>query len=203
MNSGTKISFRRVFYTILGIMILGAGIALMVRAGLGTSPLDVLIEMIHFKVGMTVGRVTFIAQILMMVVTLVLYPKNIGIGTLLALVLTQFPIDLVYSLVQTSDIFYIDLMMSCFGAALTSLGSALIIHNGLGMGTYEALTFSISYHFDIRYLYVKYTLDAVFLILLVLMHGTIGVGTLISYLFIGRMIVIFMKLLEKIIVFGD
>ncbi len=203
MNYEMKIDPARLFYTILGIMILGAGVALAVKAGLGTSPLDVLIEISHFRIGLSVGRITFFAQIMMVVISLILYPKNIGIGTVLALFLTQFPIDLVYGLVRTSDVFVLNLVMSFIGAMLTSLGSALIIHAGMGMGTYEALTFSIAYRFNIKYLYVKFTLDAIFMILLLVFHGTIGVGTLISYLFIGRFIVIFMDLLKKVIVFPD
>lgn len=203
MNSGMKISFKRILLTIIGIMILGAGVAPAIKAGLGTSSLDVLIELISKNIGISVGRITFFAQMIMVIVSLILYPKNIGIGTVMALILTQFPIDLVYSLTPSSEVFYINLLMVIIGTILTSLGSALIIHAGLGMGTYEALTFSISYHFDIKYLYVKYTLDAVFLIILIIFKGRIGVGTIISYLFIGKLIELFKELFEKTIRIDD
>lgn len=192
-----RIDHRRVVYTILGIMVLGAGVALAVKAGLGTSSLDVLIELVSRKVGISVGRITFFAQIIMVVTALILYPKNIGIGTVLALFLTQFPIDLVYSITPQSEVFIINLIMVSVGTVLTSLGSAMIIDAGLGMGTYEALTFSIAYRFNIKYLYVKYCLDAIFLILLIVFGGTIGIGTIISYLFIGKLIEIFKEILEK------
>ena len=201
MNSVTKTDFRRFFYTILGIFILGAGVALAVRAGLGTSPLDVLIELLHFRIGISVGRITFAAQILMVVIALVLWPKTIGIGTLMAMFLTQFPIDLVYGLVGTYENFYINLFLCVTGTVLTAFGAAVIVRAGLGMGTYEALTFSISNRFQIKYLYVKYGLEAIFLLLLIIFHGTIGIGTLISYLFLGKLITVFIPLTEKWISF--
>ncbi len=201
MNYAMKIDLKRLFYTVLGIAILGAGVALAVRAGLGTSPLDVLIELFHFRIGISVGRLTFVAQILMVAIALILWPKTIGIGTVMAMVLTQFPLDLVYDLVGTYDSFYVNLFLCILGTVLTAFGAAVIIHAGLGMGTYEALTFSISNRFKIKYLYVKYGLEAVFLLLLILFHGTIGVGTLISYLFLGKLITVFIPLAEKWIVF--
>ncbi len=201
MNYAMKIDMKRLFYTVLGIAILGAGVALAVRAGLGTSPLDVLIELLHFRIGISVGRLTFVAQILMVAIALILWPKTIGIGTVMAMVLTQFPLDLVYDLVGTHESFYVNLFLCILGTVLTAFGAAVIIHAGLGMGTYEALTFSISDRFKIKYLYVKYGLEAVFLLLLVLFHGTIGIGTLISYLFLGKLITVFIPLAEKWIVF--
>ncbi|MBR4462796.1 MAG: YitT family protein [Erysipelotrichaceae bacterium] len=203
MNSETKIDIRRLFYTVLGIAILGAGVALAVRAGLGTSPLDVLIELVHFKIGISVGRLTFFCQVMMVVIALILWPKTIGIGTVMAMFLTQFPIDLVYDLVGTYDSFYINLFLCVIGTALTAFGAAVIIRAGLGMGTYEALTFSISNRFKIKYLYVKYGLEAIFLLLLILFHGTIGIGTLISYLFLGKLITVFIPVTEKWISFPD
>ena len=203
MNCAMKIDLKRLFYTALGIMILGAGVALAVRAGLGTSPLDVLIELLHFRIGISVGRLTFIAQILMVTIALVLWPKTIGIGTVMAMFLTQFPLDLVYELVGTYESFYLNLFLCVSGTVLTALGAAVIIHAGLGMGTYEALTFSISNRFKIKYLYVKYGLDAIFMLLLIIFHGTIGIGTLISYLFLGKLITVFLPILEKRIVFGN
>ncbi len=103
MNYAMKIDLKRLFYTVLGIAILGAGVALAVRAGLGTSPLDVLIELLHFRIGISVGRLTFVAQILMVAIALILWPKTIGIGTVMAMFLTQFPLDLVYDLVGTHE----------------------------------------------------------------------------------------------------
>ena len=203
MNSRIRTDIKKFFYTVLGITILGFGVALSVKAGLGTSPLDVLIEMLHFKTGFTVGRITFCAQIIMVIVSLILKPKMVGIGTVMALFLTQFPIDFAYGLIDTSSIFYINLLMVSIGSILTAFGSAMIVHAGLGMGTYEALTFSISDYFQIKYLYVKFTLDAIFMLLLVIFHGTIGIGTIISYLFIGKLITVFLDLFKRIIVFEE
>ena len=88
-----KIDPKRILVTLIGIYILGTGVALITIAGLGTGCLDALDEVIANATGLSFGRVTFFAQILMVIVALIIYPKNIGIGTLMSMFLTQFPIQ--------------------------------------------------------------------------------------------------------------
>ena len=197
MNLKMRISFRNLVYTILGIVFLGAGVAFTTKAGLGTNALDVLDEIIANKTGISFGRITFIAQILMIVFTLIFNYKYIGIGTLMSMFLTQFPLDFVYSLLSRSNSFVINLLMVVFGTIITGFGAALIIHGKLGMGTYEALTFSIASRLNCKFTYVKYALDSVFLILVIIFKRKIGIGTLIAYLFLGKFIEIFNDLLVK------
>ena len=199
MNLKMKISLRNIIFTVLGIMFLGIGVALSVRAGLGSNALDILDEIIANKTGISFGRITFIAQILMIVFAFFFDRKTIGIGTLMAMFLTQFPVDITYSLIGKSDSFVINLMMVITGVIIMAFGAALIIKGRLGMGTYEALTFSIANRFNFRFVYVKYVLDSIFLLLVIIFRGTIGIGTIITYLFLGRLIELFCGLLDKYI----
>ena len=110
MNLKMKINLRNIIFTILGIIFLGVGVAFTTKAGLGTNALDVLDEIIANKTGISFGRITFIAQILMIVFAFIFDRKTIGIGTLMAMFLTQFPIDITYSLINRSDSFIINLL---------------------------------------------------------------------------------------------
>ena len=199
MNLKMKISLRNIIFTVLGIMFLGIGVALSVRAGLGSNALDILDEIIANKTGISFGRITFIAQILMIVFAFIFDRKTIGIGTLMAMFLTQFPVDITYSMIDSSNNFIVNLMMVIMGVIVMAFGAALIIKGRLGMGTYEALTFSIANRFNFRFVYVKYVLDSIFLLLVIIFRGTIGIGTIITYLFLGRLIELFCGLLDKYI----
>ena len=192
-----KINLRNIIFTILGIIFLGVGVALTTKAGLGTNALDVLDEIIANKTGISFGRITFIAQILMIVFAFIFDRKTIGIGTLMSMFLTQFPIDFTYSLINRSDNFMINLLMVIIGVIIMAFGASLIIKGKLGMGTYEALTISIANRTNVRFVYVKYVLDSIFLILVIVFKGNIGVGTIITYLFLGRLIELFNNLLDR------
>lgn len=199
MNLKMKINLRNIIFTISGIIFLGVGVALTTKAGLGTNALDVLDEIIANKTGISFGRITFIAQILMIVFAFIFDRKTIGIGTLMAMFLTQFPIDFTYSLINRSDSFIINLLMVIIGVIVMAFGASLIIKGKLGMGTYEALTISIANRTNVRFVYVKYVLDSIFLILVILFKGNIGVGTIITYLFLGKLIELFNNLLDRYI----
>ena len=197
MNLRTKINLRNIIFTILGIIFLGVGVAFTTKAGLGTNALDVLDEIIANKTGISFGRITFIAQILMIVFAFIFDRKTIGIGTLMAMFLTQFPIDITYSLINRSDSLIINLLMVIIGVIVMAFGASMIIKGKLGMGTYEALTISIANRLNVRFVYVKYVLDSIFLILVILFKGNIGVGTIITYLFLGKLIELFNNLLDR------
>lgn len=199
MNLKMKINIRNIIFTISGIIFLGVGVALTTKAGLGTNALDVLDEIIANKTGISFGRITFIAQILMIVFAFIFDRKTIGIGTLMAMFLTQFPIDFTYSLINRSDSFIINLLMVIIGVIVMAFGASLIIKGKLGMGTYEALTISIANRTNVRFVYVKYVLDSIFMILVILFKGDIGVGTIITYLFLGKLIELFNNLLDRYI----
>ena len=199
MNLKMKINLRNIIFTILGIIFLGVGVAFTTKAGLGTNALDVLDEIIANKTGISFGRITFIAQILMIVFAFIFDRKTIGIGTLMAMFLTQFPIDITYSLINRSDNFMINLLMVIIGVIVMAFGASMIIKGKLGMGTYEALTISIANRLNVRFVYVKYVLDSIFLILVIIFKGNIGVGTIITYLFLGKLIELFNNLLDRYI----
>ena len=135
MNLKMKIDLRNIIFTILGIIFLGVGVAFTTKAGLGTNALDVLDEIIANKTEISFGRITFIAQILMIVFAFIFDRKTIGIGTLMAMFLTQFPIDITYSLINRSDSFMINLLMVIIGVIVMTFGASMIIKGKLGMGT--------------------------------------------------------------------
>ena len=196
MNFKMNLSLKRIIYTIIGIFFLGAGVAFITIAGLGTNPLDALDEVISNATGIAFARITFVAQILMVLISLLLWPKNVGIGTIMAMFLTQVPIDITYHFISRSPELLINIIFVLLGIILMTFGAGLVIVSGLGMGTYEALTFSIAYRFNLKFVYTKYILDSIFLILAIIFKGQIGIGTILIYLLSGKLIDFFKNFLE-------
>ena len=90
----------------------------------------------------TFGQMTTIVEILMVIYAYLSSKKTVGIGTVLSMLLVQFPIDLVYNLVPQTQNLVVRILYVLIGILFISLGAEMIIHADLGMGAYEA-SFSV------------------------------------------------------------
>ncbi len=183
MNLEMKSKMKRLFVTLLGIFFLGAGVAVDTAAALGTDCMAGFNEAFAKTLGyVTFGQMTTIVEILMVIYAYLSSKKTVGIGTVLSMLLVQFPIDLVYNLVPQTQNLVVRILYVLIGILFISLGAEMIIHADLGMGAYEAFMYSFVYTRKWKFIYVKYVCDAIFLLGTVIFRGQIGLGTVITYL---------------------
>ena len=183
MNSEMKSKMKRFVVTLLGIFFLGAGVAIDTAAALGTDCMAGFNEAFARTLGyVTFGQMTTIIEILMVIYAYLRSKKTVGIGTVLSMLLVQFPIDLVYNLVPQTQNLVVRVLYVLIGILFISLGAEMIIHADLGMGAYEAFMYSFVYTRGWKFIYVKYVCDAIFLLGTVIFRGQIGLGTVITYL---------------------
>ena len=101
MNLETKTSIKRLSVTILGILLLGSGVGLATVAQIGSDCMasfcEVLSERLDF---ITIGQLTTLIELGMLIYAFIMERKTVGIGSFLAMLLVEFPIDLVYESVQ-------------------------------------------------------------------------------------------------------
>jgi len=178
-----KSKMKRFVVTLLGIFFLGAGVAIDTAAALGTDCMAGFNEAFARTLGyVTFGQMTTIIEILMVIYAYLRSKKTVGIGTVLSMLLVQFPIDLVYNLVPQTQNLVVRILYVLIGILFISLGAEMIIHADLGMGAYEAFMYSFVYTRGWKFIYVKYVCDAIFLLGTVIFRGQIGLGTVITYL---------------------
>lgn len=183
MNLEMKSKMKRLFVTLLGIFFLGAGVAVDTAAALGTDCMAGFNEAFAKTLGyVTFGQMTTIVEILMVIYAYLSSKKTVGIGTVLSMLLVQFPIDLIYNLVPQTQNLVVRILYVLIGILFISLGAEMIIHADLGMGAYEAFMYSFVYTRKWKFIYVKYVCDAIFLLGTVIFRGQIGLGTVITYL---------------------
>ena len=183
MNSEMKSKMKRFVVTLLGIFFLGAGVAIDTAAALGTDCMAGFNEAFARTLGyVTFGQMTTIIEILMVIYAYLRSKKTVGIGTVLSMLLVQFPIDLVYNLVPQTQNLVVRILYVLIGILFISLGAEMIIHADLGMGAYEAFMYSFVETRGWKFIYVKYVCDALFLLGTVIFRGQIGLGTVITYL---------------------
>ena len=178
------------------------GIACYYTARLGTDPISVFVEGVSFHVDLTVGEISTICNVILLIMTFFLYRELIGVGTVLSTLLGGPLIDLFYgSLLSAfpSDVVSMSTRIIILIVALIiypiGLGGMIICDLGIGPFSFPPLYLSKKTNIDIKY--TQIITDASFFVIGVLLGGIYGVGTIVSVLLTGPMMEMFMKLLES------
>ena len=192
---------KQVLSSLLGNIILGAGVAFSAVAKLGTDPSVSFSQAVSNRFGISLGMMVTITNITLAIIVFFLYRKNLGITTLLVVFLNQYPIDFFSKLIPFFDVYVIRIVYVVIGSLLAAIGCNIMISSKLGMGIYDAFIFSFVYKFNIEFIKVRYAVDALFLLLTFLFGGFIGVGTILAYLLTGNLMKITAPYIDKIFYF--
>lgn len=192
---------KQLLVAIIGNIFLGLGIALTSKASLGVDVTIAFSSAMSSRIGVTLGQMTAITNAVLVAIVLLVYPRNIGIGTVLVAFGNQYPLDFFNAVIPATDIFFVRVILLILGIIIIGLGASVIIASNLGMGIYEAFVFAFSKRFSKNYVLCKYACDSVFLIMVLLLRGPLGVGTIASYALTGICIDFFNKIMVKYISF--
>jgi uncharacterized membrane protein YczE len=129
---------RRLPQLLVGIPVLGIGIAMTLQARLGVSPYDVLHQGIAAKTGRSVGTVVIVVGIVILVFWIPLRQRP-GLGTLLNTLTVGLVIDLAVRVVPEPELLAARIPLLVAGIAITGLGMGLYIGAGLGPGPRDGL----------------------------------------------------------------
>lgn len=193
-----EIKKENVIMAILGIIVLGLGIGMNVKVGIGVDSLSATYTGIVNHTGLTLGTVTALFNVLMVVVSIILYKKNIGIATILFIFISKWPVDFAQRHMIHSDNIIISIILCVVAVYVIALGSELFVLSDLGADSYTAMTMGIGKRLGhkVKYVYIRYACDGFFLLVAFLLGGQIGIGTIISWALVGN----FMKLNQKLLV---
>ena len=117
---------RRLPQLLVGIPVLGVGIALTLQARLGVSPYDVLHQGIAAKIGLSVGTVVILVGLVVLVFWIPLRQRP-GLGTVVNTLTVGLVIDLAVHLVPEPDLLAARIPLLVVGILVTGLGMGLYI----------------------------------------------------------------------------
>lgn len=196
-----KNKIKRFILTIIGITLLGCGVGMSIKVGLGVDPVNAFYDGLAKLLNISVGQITTIFNVILLILTLIIDYKKIGLATLILVLCVQYPIDLAYFLFTPSSIYFLNLIFMMLSFLLIAFACCLVISGGLGMGIYDAFVFGISDRFKIPFIYSRYGVDFFFLVCAILVGGQLGIGTIVSFVVMGPFINFFKKILSKLIQF--
>lgn len=194
-----KFLFIRIPVFIMGLLFMGFGISLIIRANLGTSPISSIAYVLSKTFPFSIGVFTFLLALLFLILQIILlnrkFPKKQYLQVVIS-VIFGFSVDLgmsLFSFVQT-DAYVWKLAILFVGCLVLSMGIYLQLIANVLMNPGEGLVKTISDIMDKPFGTIKIYFDLALVLLagafsLCVFHSVvgIGVGTLISALLVGTM----------------
>ena len=130
-----KPSVSTLILLIIGLIIFGAGDAVLIAAGIGNTPWTVLAEGIAITLGedWTIGKATFLVSVLVLLLWIPLREKP-GFGTILNAILIAATIEVLLPILPTPESLAMQLAQVVAGVIMIGIGSGLYLTANLGPG---------------------------------------------------------------------
>jgi uncharacterized membrane protein YczE len=174
---------RRLPQLLVGIPVLGVGIALTLQARLGVSPYDVLHQGIAARTGRSVGTVVIVVGLVILLFWIPLRQRP-GLGTVLNTLTVGLVIDLALHVVPEPELLAARIPLLLAGIVITGLGMGLYIGAGLGPGPRDGLMTGLAAK-GFPLWAVRTLLELAALAVGWILGGNVGIGTVAFAFSIG------------------
>ena len=182
---------RRLPRLLLGLVLCGAGVALMVRAGLGLPPWEGLHQGISNHLGIGIGWCGIGVGVIVMLAWIPLREVP-GLGTILNVLVIGTTVQVLLPVIPTHSPLGIRVAEMALGALLFGPGIGLYIGAGLGPGPRDGIMTALSAR-GMKLARVRTGIELCALFGGWLLGGTIGVGTLFFAFTVGPNAAIFLR----------
>ena len=184
---------RRIGQLIVGLFLYGIGLALMVRAGIGVAPWDVLSQGIAHRTGLPFGLVTNILGALVLLLWIPIRVR-VGVGTVANVLLLGTSAQLGLSVIPQQTVPWVQALVFAGGLSLVAVATGLYIGARLGPGPRDGLMTGLHRRTGWPIWIVRTGIEVVVLLIGVLLGGQFGIGTVAFALLIGPMVGVTMPL---------
>lgn len=179
---------------LVGFILCASSTVLMLNSNLGLSPWDVFHEGISKLTGMTIGEASIAVGVVCVLLGLALGEK-LGVGTILNMIIVGKFIDMIIAMniIPVASNIFMGVIMMIFGMLVMGLGCYLYIGCALGCGPRDGVMVSLSKKFNKSIKFIRSSIEITVLILGFILGGRVGLGTIITALFLGTSIQIIFR----------
>ncbi|WP_026551683.1 membrane protein [Arthrobacter sp. H20] len=183
----THLFARRVPQLMIGLFCYGFAIAMMIQAGIGVSPWDVLGQGAALQSGLPFGVATNIIGLLVLLLWIPIRQKP-GIGTVLNVALVGPSAEVGLAVLPAPTQLWAQILLFAGGLALLALATGLYIGARMGPGPRDGLMTGIHQKWGWKVWKVRTIIELTVLGIGWILGGTVGVGTVAFALLIGPMV---------------
>ena len=192
-NSWANLGIKPIGRLLLGLYLVGLGLAMMIHTGLGVPPWDVLSQGVQVQTGWSFG---FSAIVISAIVLLIWIPikQQPGIGTMINAILIGPFADLNEPLMPELDGWLANLLWMVLGLLSVALGAGLYISANLGAGPRDGLMVGLTRVSGWPFWIIRTIGESLVLLTGWLLGGTVGIGTALFAIAIGYLMQMSMKM---------
>lgn len=192
-----KPRFSTMILLIVGLIIFGAGDAVLISARLGNTPWTVLAEGIAENLGLSIGKSTFLVSFLVLLIWIPLREKP-GIGTILNAILIAATIEFLLPILPTPETFSLQIIQVLAGIVLVAIGSGLYLTANLGPGPRDGTMTGLTKVTGIPIGRIRSGIEIFVIAIGWTLGGKFGIGTILFAILIGPCVAICLNMAGRL-----
>ena len=192
-----KPKFSTLFFCCFGLMLFGLGEGLLIVSFTGASPWSVLAQGLSLNVNLSIGILTFLISVTVLIFWIPLGQKP-GMATILNALIIALMIDLCIKFVPTPSNYYNQLILAIVSVIIVGIGGGIYLVSNLGAGPRDGLMVGLQKKTNLPIALVRGILEITVVSIGWYLGGTVGIGTLLFALGIGPCVALGLYLVDKI-----
>ena len=137
-----KPKFSTLFFCCFGLMLFGLGEGLLIVSFTGASPWSVLAQGLSLNVNLSIGMLTFLISVTVLILWIPLGQK-LGMATILNALIIALMIDFCIKYVPTPSNYFNQLILAVISVITVGIGGGIYLVANLGAGPRDGLMVSI------------------------------------------------------------
>ena len=189
--------FSTLFFLCFGLTLFGLGEGLLIVSLTGASPWSVLAQGISISVNLSIGTITLIISIAVLIMWIPLGQKP-GMGTIFNALIIALMIDLCIKYVPTPSNYIQQLALALVSVITVGIGGGIYLVSNLGAGPRDGLMIGLQKITNLPVAAVRATLEITVVSIGWYLGGTVGIGTLLFAFGIGPCVAFGLYLVNKL-----
>ena len=181
---------RRYIQAVIGITMIGIGVAFNYKANLGLGPWGVLHDGISKTISITYGQAGILTSLISLLIWIPLKQKP-GIATIFDAFWIGLTADFIINIIPVSQTLIIQILYLITGITLIGLGTAIYVGGDLGAGPRDGIMVGLE-KLGLKIGTARTLLEFVVFSIGFLLGGKVGIASIIIVLSIGRVLQVFM-----------
>ena len=185
------------FFLCFGLTLFGLGEGLLIVSITGASPWSVLAQGISLNVNLTIGTITLLISIGVLIMWIPLSQK-FGMGTIFNALIIALMIDLCVKFVPTPTSYLSQLILAVISVLIVGIGGGIYLVSNLGAGPRDGLMIGLQKKTGLPIALVRAIIEISVVSIGWYLGGTVGIGTLLFAFGIGPCVALGLYLVDKI-----
>ena len=192
-----KPKFSTLFFCCFGLMLFGLGEGLLIVSFTGASPWSVLAQGISLNVNLSIGMLTLLISVAVLILWIPLGQK-LGMATILNALIIALMIDFCIKFIPTPSNYFYQLTLAIVSVISVGIGGGIYLVSNLGAGPRDGLMVGLQKKTNLPIALVRATLEITVVSIGWYLGGTVGIGTLLFAFGIGPCVALGLYLVDKI-----